>query len=73
MESTNFLFGIEACQLLLEDGFEALLESIQEDVEFELFQFNVNSNPVDLLIKFQNWNDYAVISSDEYKRLLANA
>ncbi len=71
MKTTYFLFGKDASEILIEEGFEELIDRIEneEDVDFSLYKFDSKTNPAEFLSHFQNWGDYCVISKEEHEKL----
>lgn len=69
METTYFLFGKEASEIVIDEGIDALIDSFEDGVDFELYEFNSNSNPASFLATFKNWNEYVVLSKEEFDRL----
>lgn len=69
METTYFLFGKEASEIVIDEGIDALIDSFEIGVDFELYEFNSNSNPASFLASFKNWNEYVVLSKEEFDRL----
>lgn len=62
-----FLFGRDACILMDEQGIEAFKEST---VPFATFKWvEGKTSPVDLLYEFDGWEEYCVITEDEYDYL----
>ncbi|SIS88783.1 hypothetical protein [Belliella pelovolcani] len=70
-KSTYFLFGKEATTIYLEDGIEPLIEAINDDnISYDVFEFiEGETSPVNLLMKYQEWGDYSIISKEEFNQL----
>jgi hypothetical protein len=63
-----FLFGRGAVILLEEQGIEAFADST---IPFSTFEWkDGKTDPVDLLMAFDGWEDYAVITEDEYEYIV---
>ena len=69
MKTTYFLFGKEASEIVIDEGIDALIDSFEDGIDFELYEFNFNSNPASFLASFKNWNEYVVLSKEEFDRL----
>jgi hypothetical protein len=71
MQTTYFLFGQEASAQMMDEGFESLIESLEDemDIDFDLFEVTPETNPAEFLHTFQAWGDYCVLSGEEYGRL----
>lgn len=69
METTYFLFGKEASEIVVDEGIDSLIDSFEDGVDFELYEFNSNSNPAEFLARFKNWNEYVVLWKEEFDRL----
>jgi hypothetical protein len=62
-----FLFGRDAVILLEERGIEAFEDST---FAYGIFKWTeCKTDPVELLSAFDGWQDYAVITEDEYEYL----
>lgn len=73
-KSNYFLFGKEATTIYLEDckdGIEPLIEAINDDnISYDIFEFiEGETSPVNLLMKYQGWDDYVVITNEEFNQL----
>lgn len=68
-----FLFGPEACAILEEEGFDELVELIQNDqLYFETYSFvNTPGNLSELLAKIAEFGDYCYLTPDQYQTLSA--
>lgn len=68
MESNYyFLFGSDACRILLEDGQESLLSWLAENTEFAVVCYNeYHSTPEELLDAYDGWRDYLPITKELY-------
>lgn len=69
MQTTYFLFGKEASEIVIDEGIDAFINSLEDNIDFELYEFNSNSNPASFLASFKNWNEYVVLSKEEFDRL----
>ena len=59
-----FLFGRDACILMDEQGIEAFKDSM---VPFATFKWvDGKSEPIDLLYAYDGWEEYCVLTEDEY-------
>lgn len=69
-KKTYYLFGIDACHLYSE-GFESLLNKIENDgLDFGLFTFTEGETPsIDLLYAANRWNEYSIITEEEFDKL----
>lgn len=70
-KKTYYLFGWDAVCCYSKDGIDALLEEIEEyGTRFKLFCFiEGETQSVDLLYEFKNWEDYSCITEEEYQTL----
>ena len=68
-----FIFGEDACQLLLEGGMDELVSEINKDdsdVSFALYEFDLSSpTPADLLHNFSGYGDYQTLTKENYLTL----
>jgi hypothetical protein len=63
-----FLFGRDAVILLEEQGIEAFADTT---IVYSTFEWKeCKTDPVDLLMAFDGWQDYVVITEDEYDYLI---
>jgi len=63
-----FLFGTDAVILLEEQGIEAFADTT---IVYSTFEWKeCKTDPVDLLMAFDGWQDYVVITEDEYDYLI---
>ena len=71
MQTAYFLFGQEASAQMIDEGFESLMDSLEDamDIDFDLYEVTPETNPAELLNTFKNWGDYCVLSAEEYGRL----
>jgi hypothetical protein len=59
-----FLFGRDACILMDEQGIEAFKDSM---VNYATFKWvDGKSEPIDLLYAYDGWEEYCVLTEDEY-------
>lgn len=63
----HFLFGREACILMDEQGIEAFKDSMIHYATFKWVEGK--TSPVDLLYAYDGWEEYCVITEDEYDYL----
>lgn len=68
---TYFLFGSEAVDIYNEEGIDALIDAIEDDnLGCDTFEHILSETlPCDLLDAFQGWDDYAVITKEEFDRI----
>lgn len=67
---TYFLFGKQASEVLMDEGMDSLIDCIEEgEIEYELYEVNSETNPAELLYTFKKWEDYFVLSFEEYNRI----
>lgn len=66
MKKSYFLFGSDACQILLHDGQEALLDWLTANTEFDVFCYGEFSTPAELLDAYDGWCEYATITEELY-------
>lgn len=65
-----FLFGDEAVELYQEDGFDALVQELEEGyVAFGLFHWKPDTCPTVLLPVAMAYDEYVCISEQEYTTL----
>jgi hypothetical protein len=70
MNVTYFLFGIDACQILLHEGQEKFLEWAKEETEFSVFRFEENfSHPIDLLNSYDGWGEFSAITEELFNKI----
>jgi len=63
-----FLFGRDAVILLEEQGIEAFADTT---IVYSTFEWrDGKTDPVNLLMEFYGWEDYAVITEDEYEYIV---
>ena len=63
----HFLFGHDACVLMDEQGIEAFKDST---IYYSTFEWvDGKTSPVDLLYAYDGWENYCVITEDEYEYL----
>lgn len=69
---TYYAFGIELCRMFFNGKpIEDIIEFCKEDGGFSIFKFEEGITPsTELLSAFNGWGDYAIISKDEYDRLV---
>lgn len=65
-----FLFGGQASEDYHDYPFREFLkcQSVKTG-EFSVHKHSPEDNPVDLLLAFQGWSDFAQITEEEYKKL----
>lgn len=69
LEKSYILFGEEVCRMFFDEGINKALRLVRkESVMFELFIWDENTTPADLLSAYEGWGGYAFISESEYKR-----
>lgn len=67
-QPTYFLFGDEAVRLLESEGLESFRDTT---IPCSYYKWvDGESNPVNLLMQFYGWDNYAVITEDEYNFLV---
>lgn len=59
-----FLFGSEAVSYHYNQEFENI-----QTCKFDLFKFTDKSTPIDLLIAYEGWKDWCIITEEEYLKL----
>lgn len=68
-----FIFGEDACQVLLEGGIDELLSGIKKEdskISFALYEFDLSSpTPADMLNEFSGWGDYQTLTKENYLTL----
>ncbi len=66
-----FLFGKEACELVMELDFDKAVEVIEADnVSYALCTYNPEiDTPLYLLNQSQGWDDYCILEKSQYDRL----
>ena len=69
-----FLFGSDAVCELNTNGFESLLKSdVVKNGDFDIYCHDLDMySSKDLLYQFRGWNDFEVITKEQYN-LLSNA
>lgn len=68
---TYFLFSSEAVGIYDDEGIDALVEAIENDnLMCDTFEYVPSVTlPCDLLDAFKGWDDYAVITKEEFDRI----
>lgn len=70
METTYFLFGKEASEMLMEEGMDSFINSLEQgEFDFELYEFNSDTKPAELPYTFERWGAFSVLSFEEYNRI----
>lgn len=71
MQTAYFLFGKEASAQMMDEGFDSLVESLEDklDIEFDLYEVTPETNPAELLYTFKEWGDYCVLTVEENGKL----
>jgi hypothetical protein len=68
-----FIFGEDACQVLLQGGMDELLSEINKEdspISFALYEFDLSSpTPADMLNEFSGWGDYQLLTKENYLTL----
>jgi len=72
-----FLFGEEVCRVYAEDdNWKSVLKAIDDGIGFDTYVWDDENHdppyppdPVELLFRYQGWNDYAVITEKQYKSI----
>lgn len=72
--SIYFLFGKEAVSIYLEeckDNIQPLIDAINNNgISYHTFEFvEGETSPIRLLMEYQGFDDYSIISKDEYNQL----
>lgn len=70
MKDKYFLFGKHACEAYDEEGIEGLIKVISGGEGYAIFHFIGGSTiPEELLSAYDGWEDFSVITKDEYDKL----
>lgn len=72
MQITYFLFGSEAVDHLenYSDTFSDFLEWAKENPSgYAIYCFSEGGNPIDLIMAFEGWGKYMVITEKEYEQI----
>jgi len=64
-----FLFGQAACQGMIEDDIKGAKNAIKRGEPFDVFEWNPNTDPTELLNTFSGWEDFCEITKKEYESL----
>ncbi len=70
--STYVLFGKEAVNILQTEGFKRLNRTIKADktsIGFALKEFTQGDTVADILSAADGWDDWAILTPDQYKKL----
>lgn len=62
-----FLFGDDACRIYSDEGIEALTEYIESGEGYALYEYT--GDVFDLMGNYTGWNDYIILSKDEYDKI----
>jgi len=71
-EPTYVLFGIDAVNILGNDGIKGLVKTIKKDndyMAYEIQEFAQNASIADVLGAADGWGSYAFLTKKEYKKL----
>ena len=74
-KTTYFLFGKDACRILIEDcadTLKPLIKAIEggEIDSYRLYEYiEGETNPAELLFNYQGWEDYSTLTKREYNKL----
>lgn len=68
---TYFLFGTDATNIYKYDGINAVVEAYEaNEITFNTFVFiDGEAPPQQLLMEYKGWQDYTVITEEEYNLL----
>jgi hypothetical protein len=66
-----YLFGIDVCQVLDQEGIEGLLKFLKEDecFDYDTRSFEDGENPTELLRTAAGWSDFSVLTEEEYLKI----
>ncbi len=73
METRYFIFGEEVCSKYEEtNNIDKIIKAINKDyLDYEIFEFiPTETDVVDLMYRYNGYNNYCVISKEEYDKLI---
>ena len=70
-EKKFLLFGIDACQSLLHNGFEKLIEEIKNERidNYDFMSHVVGESVTEILSKTESFGEYSYITEEQYNKL----
>ena len=65
------LFGKKACEIMFEQSFEELITELEnEEFEYAIHVYRNGDDVTDILSKVTGWEDYCLLTKEEYEQLL---
>lgn len=69
-KKTYVLFGEDAISVYEVNGVDSVLEGSEDyEIDYEIEMFNEHNSVAQILYKARGWNDYVIISENEFKKL----
>jgi hypothetical protein len=68
MSDRYFIFGEEAVRLLYD--YNGVSDILSSDVEYDLYHWKDDGNPIDLLKAFCGWGNFGSVTKAEYNKLV---